>query len=174
MKVKEKKDYPLIRKRTKAREIAIQMMYCAEITEETPELFEAAKQSLIARGDPSTGWSMGWKVCLWAMLGEGDRALDLCDMLLRVVTSTREGSVGGGVYTNLLCACPPFQIDGNFGIIAAINEMLVQTKDGEVTLLPALPKLWKNGRVKGLRVEGKTVDVEWRDGKITSSSVISE
>lgn len=139
-----------------------------------PALIDACRRSLEVRGDEGTGWSCVWKVCLWAMLGEGDRALDLCDMLLRVVTSTREGNLGGGVYTNLLCACPPFQIDGNFGIIAAMNEMLVQTKDGEVTLLPALPRLWKNGRVKGLRVEGKTVNIEWRDGKIVSSSVISK
>lgn len=135
-------------------------------------LLEACRRSLEVRGDEGTGWSCVWKVCLWAILGEGDRALELCDMLLRVVSTTREGSKGGGVYPNLLCACPPFQIDGNFGIIAAINEMLVQTKDGELSLLPALPKLWKNGRVKGLRSGGKTVNIEWRAGKIVDSSIV--
>ena len=137
-------------------------------------LLDACLRSLEVRGDEGTGWSCVWKVCLYACLGDGDRALELCDMLLRVVSTTREGSVGGGVYTGLLCACPPFQIDGNFGIVAAINEMLVQEKGGEILLLPALPKLWKTGRVKGLRAGGKTVSLEWRDGKIERYSITAD
>ena len=130
------------------------------------KLLDALRRSLDMRGDEGTGWACVWKACLWAQLGEGDRALSLFDMLLRIAKSTEEGNVGGGVYKNLLCACPPFQIDGNFGIIAAVNEMLVQEKDGEIHLLPALPKLWKNGKIKGLRIGGKTVNIEWKDGKI--------
>lgn len=136
-----------------------------------PALLDALRCTLEFRGDEGTGWSCVWKICLWALLGEGDRALQLFDMLMRVCTATKEGNVGGGVYKNLLCACPPFQIDGNFGIIAAVHEMLVQSRGEELILLPALPKLWKNGRVSGLRVNGKTLDMEWKDGKVIQSSI---
>ena len=134
-------------------------------------LLDACQRSLEIRGDEGTGWSCVWKVCLYACSGNGERALELCDMLMRPVSTTQEGNTGGGVYTGLLCACPPFQIDGNFGIIAAINEMLVQAKGDEILLLPALPKLWRNGKVKGLRAGGRTVSFEWRDGTVVRSSV---
>ncbi len=133
-------------------------------------LLEACKKTLEARGDESTGWSSVWKTCLWATLKDGDRALTLADQLLAYLDSNiKRGR--GGTYPNLLCACPPAQIDGNFGYVAAVNEILVQENNGEIELLPALPSLWKNGKITGLRLHGKTVDVEWRDGKIVSSRI---
>ena len=138
-----------------------------------PALIAACKRSLAVRGDDSAGWSSAWKICLWAGLGDGERALALCNQLVRYTVSEGSGW-HGGTHPNLLCTCPPFQIDANFGFVAAVNEMLVQERNGEVVLLPALPALWKNGKVKGLRVGGKTVNIEWRDGKITSADVIPE
>ncbi|MBR6793900.1 MAG: glycoside hydrolase family 95 protein, partial [Clostridia bacterium] len=136
-----------------------------------PKLMEALRTTLEIRGDEGTGWSCVWKICLWAQLGDGERALKLFDMLMRICTETECGNLGGGLYKNLLCACPPFQIDGNFGIVAAVHELLVQQKGDELLLLPALPKLWKNGRIKGLRVGGKTLEMEWKDGKVVRSVV---
>jgi alpha-L-fucosidase 2 len=112
-------------------------------------------------------------MCLWAILGDGDRSLVLADMLLSYLDSDSK-SGNGGTYPNLLCACPPAQMDGNFGYVAAVNEMLVQEKDGQVALLPALPKLWRSGKIKGIRINGSTVDIEWCDGKIVSSHVKCE
>lgn len=133
-------------------------------------LLDACRRSLEARGDKSTGWSSIWKVCLWATLGDGERALALVDTFLFCLDPDVKDwrTSPGGIYPNLLCACPPFQIDGNYGFVAAVNEMLVQEIDGKVQVLPALPERWKNGKVKGLRIHGKTVDAQWHDGKITS------
>jgi len=137
--------------------------------EETPELANACKKTLELRGDDGTGWSLGWKINFWARLRDGDHALILLEKQLRYVKSVGFNyKNGGGTYTNLFDAHPPFQIDGNFGAVSGMTEMLMQSVNDTIYLLPALPAKWPEGHVKGLTAKRNIkVDIEWKNGRMT-------
>jgi alpha-L-fucosidase 2 len=141
----------------------------------TSKLFKAAELSLNWRGDASTGWSMGWKVCIWARMHDGNRAYNLIKDQLKLTRSPKTNWTGGGTYTDMFDAHPPFQIDGNFGCCAGIAEMFMQSHDTTVHILPAVPDQWKQGKMTGLRARGgfELPVLEWSDGKIKAMTIKS-
>lgn len=144
--------------------------------QETPQLAEACRRTLELRGDDGTGWSLGWKINFWARLLDGNHALALLERQLRPVKSQGvQMHQGGGTYENLFDAHPPFQIDGNFGAVSGITEMLLQSTPDTIYLLPALPDKWANGHVRGLCAMGNIqVDIAWQNGKLTHCHLTGE
>ena len=140
----------------------------------TPELTKAARRTLIYRGEGGTGWSLGWKINFWARLLDGNQSYKMVRNIMRPSISRGDykNPSGSGSYANLLCAHPPFQIDGNMGAVSGIAEILLQSYDGCIDLLPALPTAWPNGYIKGLKARGNyTVDMEWKDGLLRKATV---
>lgn len=146
-------------------------------TESTPDLAEACRLTLEHRGDDGTGWSLAWKACLWAKLKDGNHAFELIGRQLKLIDSGYDNCDlrGGGTYPNLLCAHPPFQIDGNFGITSAIVMLFLQCEDGKLKLLPALPDKIPHGEVSGLIAKGGVrISIKWTNKRMTEVALLSE
>lgn len=145
-----------------------------EITPSNSKFLDASKKTLEIRGDEGTGWSKGWKINWWARLQDGDHAYNLIRQLLNYVDPLARNLGVGGTYPNFFDAHPPFQIDGNFAGTAGMAEMLVQSYNGYIQLLPALPKAWKEGQVKGLVARGGfEISMNWNNQELQTVAVKS-